>query len=149
VRRDRPKLAPWDKLSDDGVFALLRSYEAGVRDGWREAKQPEQSSNRQQIPPDVLSCPTGTTPKRGALFRTMFYAVIRELVPDNGVEDDMFKGMHQHMVRMAIADLAGSLLTYAIDDTNHLDNSVWAALIDEIRNEMRAKILAEDIETTH
>src|SRR5690242_10186275 len=80
VRRDRPKLAPWDKLSDDGVFALLRSYEAGVRDGWREAKQPEQSSNRQQIPPDVLSCPTGTTPKREALFRTMFYAVIRELV---------------------------------------------------------------------
>jgi hypothetical protein len=79
----------------------------------------------------------------------MFYAVIRELVPDSGVEEDMFKGMHQHMVRMAIADLAGSLLTYAIDDTNHLDNSVWAALIDEIRNEMRAKILAEDIETTH
>jgi hypothetical protein len=143
VRRHRPKLAPWDKLGDDGVFALLRSYEAGLRDGGRAAKQPERSSNGRQAVLDPLRCPTGTTPQRSAPFRTMFDAIFCKLVPDGVVEDDVFKGMHQHMVRMAIADLAATLLTYAIDDTDQLDNSVWTALIDEIRDEMRAKVLAE------
>jgi hypothetical protein len=74
----------------------------------------------------------------------MLDAVMCELLPDDVVEDDMFKGMHQHMVRMAIADLSATLMTYAIDDTEKLDNSVWTALIDEIRDKMRAKVLAED-----
>jgi len=73
----------------------------------------------------------------------MFDAVMRELLPDGVSEDDIFNGMHQHMVRMAIADLASTLLTYAVSDTEQFDNSVWTALIDEIRDEMRAKILAE------
>jgi hypothetical protein len=77
----------------------------------------------------------------------MYNTVICELVPEVGVEEDMFKGMHQHMVRMAIADLAASLLTHAVDDADELDNSVWAALVDEIRDEMRAKILDEDGDT--
>jgi hypothetical protein len=32
----------------------------------------------------------GTTPQREALFRAMFHAVIRELVPKKGVEEDIF-----------------------------------------------------------
>jgi hypothetical protein len=142
VRRHRPKV-PWDQLNEDIVFALLGSYEAGVRNGWRAARQPEQSSNGRRALPDSLSCPMGTTPQREALFRAMFHAVIRELVPKNGVEEDMFKGIHQHTVRMAIADLAASLLTYAVDDSDELCKPVWAKLVDEIRDEMRAGILEE------
>jgi hypothetical protein len=55
------------------------------------------------------------------------------------------QGIHQHTARIAIADLAASLLTYAIDDADGIDNSVWAALVDEIRDEMRANILESDL----
>ena len=144
VRCRRIKLAPWDELDDDAGFALISAYEAGARDACRAAKQPEQSSKDQQTVPDALSCPMGSTPQREALFRRMFHTVIRELVPEDGVIEEMFKDMHQHMARMAIADLAASLLTYAIDDVDQLDNSVWTALVDEIRDEMRASILTED-----
>jgi hypothetical protein len=144
VRRQRTKLAPWDELDDDAVFALMSAYEAGARDAWRAAKQPEQSSKDQQAAPDALSCPVGSAPQREALFRRMFYAIIRELVPEEGIEDDVFKGMHLHMVRMAIAALAASLLTYAVDDADELDNTVWTAFVDEIRDEMRAAILGKD-----
>ena len=94
-------LPPWDELDDDVVFAFLHSYEAGVRDGWRAATQPEQTSKDEQAAPDALGCPMGTTPQQALLFRTMFHAVIRELVPPNGVEEDMFNDIHQHTVRMA------------------------------------------------
>jgi hypothetical protein len=144
VRRDRPKLPVWDELDDDFVFAFLETYDAGVRDGWSAARQPEQSSKVQDGVRDALSCPMGTTPQRDALFRRMFNAVIHELVPASGVEDDMFKGIHQHTARMAIADLAVALLPFAIDDVDHLDNSIWTSLVDEIRDEMRAIVLAEE-----
>ena len=144
VRRQRTTLAPWDELDDDVVFALLGAYEAGARDAWRAAKQPQQNSKDRQAIPDVLDCPMGSTPQREELFRRMFHAVIRDLVPPNGVEDDLFNGIHQHTARMAIADLAASLLTNAIDDTDELENFVWTALVDEIRDEMRASILGED-----
>jgi hypothetical protein len=144
VRRLRTKLPPWDELGSDLVFALFRAYEAGARDAWRAAKQPEHSSKDQQAVPDALGCPTGSTPQREALFRRMLDSVLRDLVPPDGAEDDLFKGIHQHTARMAIADLAASLLTYAIEDVDELGNSVWAALVDEIRDEMRAMILAQE-----
>jgi len=74
----------------------------------------------------------------------MFGCVIRALVPPDGVEDDLFKGIHQHTARMAIADLAASLLPFAIDDTAELDNSVWTALVNEMRDEMIAMILGKE-----
>ena len=46
--------------------------------------------------------------------------------------------------RMAIADLAASLLTFAIEDTDGLDNSVWTALVNEMRDEMIAMILGKE-----
>ena len=143
VRRQRTKLPPWDELGSDLVFALFRAYEAGARDAWRAAKQPEQSKD-QQAAPDALGCPIGSTPQREALFRRMFGSVVRDLVPPDGAEDDLFNGIHQHTVRMAIADLAASLLTFAIEDADELDDSVWAALVDEIRDEMRAMILGQE-----
>jgi hypothetical protein len=105
------------------------------------AKQPEQSNKDQPTESDMLSCPMGSTPQREALFRSKFGAVVRALVPPDGVEEDMFKGTHQHTARLAIADLAASLLTHAIEDADELDNSVWVALVDEIRDEMRATLL--------
>jgi hypothetical protein len=51
----------------------------------------------------------------------MFYSIIRELVPEEGTEEDVFKGMHLHMVRMTIAALAASPLTYAVADADELD----------------------------
>jgi hypothetical protein len=129
VRCDRTKLPPWDELGSDLVFALFDAYEAGARDAWRAAKQPEQSKD-QQAAPDALGCPMGSTPQREALFRRMFGSVVRDLVPPDGVEEDLFKGIHQHTARMAIADLAASLLTLAIEDVDELDDSVWAALVD-------------------
>lgn len=86
----------------------------------------------------------GSSPQRGALFRKMFDAVMNEVVPEDVVVEDVFKGMHQHMVRMAIADLAASLLTCAVDDADEFDDSVWTAFVDQIRDEMRATILAQD-----
>jgi hypothetical protein len=71
----------------------------------------------------------------------MFYSVLRDLVPPDGLEEDLFKGVHQHTARMAIADLAASLLTLAIEDVDELDDSVWTALVDEMRDEMCATIL--------
>jgi hypothetical protein len=141
ARRQRTKLPPWDELDADVVFALISAYEAGARDACRAAKQPEQSSKDQQAVPDALGCAMGSTPQREALFRRMFHTVIRELVPEDGVMEDMFKGIHQHAARMAIADLAASLLTHAVDDADELGNSVWAEFVDEIRDEMRATIL--------
>ena len=44
----------------------------------------------------------------------------------------------------ALPAMAASLLTNAIDDTDELENFVWTALVDEIRDEMRASILGED-----
>jgi hypothetical protein len=61
-----------DGLDDDVVFALLRSYEAGVSDGWRAAQQPEQPGKERQAEPEALRCPMGSTPQRQALFRRMF-----------------------------------------------------------------------------
>jgi len=144
VRRQRTGLPPWNELGSDFVFALLHAYEAGARDAWRAAKQPEQSSRDQQAVPDVLGCPMGSTPQREALFRRMFDSVLRDLVPPDGAEEEAFKGIHQHAARMAIADLAASLLTYAIEDTDKLDNSVWTALVNEMRDEMIAMILGKE-----
>ena len=144
LRRQRTKLPPWDELGSDLILALRRAYEAGARDAWRAAKQPEQSSKDQQAAPDTLGCPMRSTPQREALFERMFKAVVCELVPLDGLEEEVFKGIHQHAARMAIADLAASLLIYAIEDADELDNSVWAALVDEIRDEMRATILGQE-----
>jgi hypothetical protein len=143
LRRERTSLPPWDELGSNLVFALLHAYEAGARDAWRAAKQPEQSED-QQAAPDALGCPMGSTPQREALFRRMFGSVIRDLVPPDGVEEEAFKGIHQHTARMAIADLAASLLTYAIADADELDSSVWTALVNEMRNEMVATILGKE-----
>jgi hypothetical protein len=44
---------------------------------------------------------------------------------------------------MAIADLAASLLMHAVDDSDELCKPVWAKLVDEIRDKMRAGILEE------
>jgi hypothetical protein len=49
VRRQRTKLPLWDELGADLAFALLHAYEAGSRDAWRAAKQPEQSNKDQQL----------------------------------------------------------------------------------------------------
>jgi hypothetical protein len=141
MRHQRTRLPPWDELGSDLVFALLNAYEAGARDARRAAKQPEQSSLDQQAASDALGCPMGSTPQREALFRRMFYSVLRDQVPPDGLEEDVFKGVHQHTARMAIADLAASLLTLAIEDVDELDDSVWTALVDEMRDEMCARIL--------
>jgi hypothetical protein len=45
---------------------------------------------------------------------------------------------------MAIADLAEWLSTHAVDDSEELCNPIWAALMHEIRDEMRASILAQN-----
>ena len=37
-----------------------------------------------------------------AIFRRMYHAIIHELIPEDGVVEDMLKGMHQRMVRMAM-----------------------------------------------
>jgi hypothetical protein len=75
----------------------------------------------------------------------MFGSVIRDLVPPDGVEEDLLKGIHQHTARIAIADLAASLLRFAIEDTDGLDNSVWTALVvNEVRDEMIAMILGKE-----
>jgi len=58
--------------------------------------------------------------------------------------EEAFEGFHQHTARMAIADLAASLLTFAIEDTDGLDNSVWTALVNEMRDEMIAMILGKE-----
>jgi hypothetical protein len=109
VRRQRTRLAPWDELDDDAIFALIRAYEAGARDACRAVKEPEQSSKNQQAVPDALSCPMGSTPQREALFRKMFNAVIDVLVPGDSAIEDMFKDVPQHMARMARRlDRAGS-----------------------------------------
>jgi hypothetical protein len=140
VRRQRTSLPTWDELGSDLVFALLSAYEAG----WRAARQPERNSTDQQGVPDALSCPMGTTPQREALFRRMFDSVLRDLVPPDGVEEEAFKGIHQHSARMAIADLAASLLTHAIADADELNNSAWTALVNEMRDEMIAMILGKE-----
>jgi hypothetical protein len=50
---------------------------------------------------------------------------------------DLFKGIHQHTARLAIARLASWLLTRAVwDDLNELDDSGWKKLLDEFRDEM-------------
>jgi|SRR5688572_20167079 hypothetical protein len=143
ARRQRTELPAWDELGDDIVFALLHAYRAGTLEGWTAAKQPARSGKDLRAVPDALSCPIGSTPQREALFRKMFDAVICELVPPDGVMEDMFKDLHPYTVRMATADLAASLLTHAVDDCD-IDDLVWAGLVDEIRNEMRASILAQE-----
>jgi hypothetical protein len=134
VRRERIRLPPWDELGPDLVHALFDAYEAGARDAWRAAKQSDQRGQDQQAVPDALGCPMGRTTQRQALFRRMHNSVLRGLVPPDGVEEDAFKGIHQHTARMAIADLAASLLPFAIEDTDELDSSVWVALVDEMRD---------------
>jgi len=64
-------LLPWDGLDDDVVFALLRSYEAGVSDGWRAATA-RAARQGAAAEPETLSCPMGSTPQRQAIFRRMF-----------------------------------------------------------------------------
>src|SRR5262245_54918416 len=123
VRRQRTMLPAWDELGSDLIFALLCAYQAGARDAWRAERQPKQGSKDQQTARDALGCPMGTTPQREALFRRMFVSVLRDLVPPDGVVEDLFKSIHQHTARMTIADLAASLLTYAIGDCDKLDNS--------------------------
>jgi hypothetical protein len=66
------------------IFALRRSYEAGLRDGGRAAKQPAQTNNDQQAAPDALDCSIGSTPQREVLFRRLLDAVMCELLPDRG-----------------------------------------------------------------
>jgi hypothetical protein len=88
-------------------------------------------------------------PPREALFRRMFHAVIHELVPPNAVVEDMFKGAHKYAARMAIADLAASLLTHAVDDADELDRAEWIALVDEIATEMRVTILPQSRPRPH
>jgi hypothetical protein len=43
-----------------------------------------------------------------------------------------------------LPDLAASLSTHAVDDSDELFNPIWAALMHEIRDEMRASILAQN-----
>jgi hypothetical protein len=140
LRRELTTLEPWNQLNEAFAAAMIRAYEAGARDA-REAKQLPVAQGHKVQQGGALDFSHGRSPQREALFRRMYNAVICELVPEEGVEDDVFKGMHQHMVRMAIADLAASLLPFAVDDADELDNSVWAALVDEIRDEMRLTIL--------
>jgi hypothetical protein len=129
VRRQRAKLPPWDELDDDVVFAVLRAYEAGAR---RAAKQPEQGSKDQQAAPARRLRSTTE-----ALAERMFAAVERELRGEVHGEMDVFKGIHQHTARMAIARMASWLLTRAVwDDLNELDDSGWKKLLDEFCDEM-------------
>src|SRR5262249_53090200 len=98
----------------------------------------------------ALDVPLGSSPQREALFRRRFGAVLRELLPNaDDVEDDVFKGIHQHAVRMAIADLAASLLTHAVDDMDIFEDFVWEERVDEMRDEMRGTILAVSEEIAH
>ena len=45
---------------------------------------------------------------------------------------------------MAIDHLAAELLPFTIEDTDGLDNSVWTALVNEMRDEMIAMILGKE-----
>ena len=72
-----------------------------------------------------MTTPEGSWPERQALFRKMFDAVMNELVRRDGVtvEEEVFKGLHQRTVLMAIADLAASLVVFA----NEADGNTAAA----------------------
>ena len=72
---------------------------------------------------------------RDALARRMHNAIICELIPDGGAVEDIFKGMNQHVVLCAIADLAASLVV----DANEARGKYccdWAKMVDEVHGEM-------------
>jgi hypothetical protein len=148
ARRERPTLVPFDQLHDDSAFAVIRAYYAGHRDAWGWKEQLEQASKGQQAEQEGGLAAFNRPPQREALFRRMFDAVIRELVPEDGVVEDVFKGIPQHIARMAIADLAASLLVDATDDQDWDEdaNLMWTKLVNEIRDEMHETILGLDEE---
>src|SRR5262245_31195562 len=66
--------------------------------------------------PSVANNMTEHENGRAALASRMFDAITRKLFPENAVarfEEELFKGMDQHMVLGAIADLAARLIVRA------------------------------------
>jgi len=56
------------------------------------------------------------------------------------------KCTHPHMVRTAIADLAASLLTYAVDDFDIAEDDIdemWVEPVGEVCNEIRSTIYGD------
>jgi hypothetical protein len=70
---------------------------------------------------------------RQTLARRMHEAVLDKLVPENGVEEEVFQGMEQHVVLGAIADLAELLIVdsaWAGGDCN------WREMVGKVHGEM-------------
>jgi hypothetical protein len=69
----------------------------------------------------------------------MFDAVMNELVRRDGVtvEEEVFKGLHQRTVLMAIADLAASLVVFANEADGEYGSGDWLEMADEVADEMR------------
>jgi len=74
---------------------------------------------------------------RKLLYERMYHAVIRELIPegDERCAEEIFEGMDQFTVLMAIADLAGALIVDSTWDEGNSED--WAQLIQVVTNEMR------------
>jgi hypothetical protein len=59
-------------------------------------------------------------------------------------EEEIFQGMDQHTVLMAIADLASALIVPSIEADGDEDYGVnWARLADVVAEEMRRTLLGE------
>jgi hypothetical protein len=72
---------------------------------------------------------------REALARRMHEAITGELIPEGGAVEDIFKGMDQHVVLCAIADLAASLIVDANESRgNYCCN--WREMVGEVHGEM-------------
>jgi len=78
--------------------------------------------------------------ERAALASRMFDAITRKLFPENAVarfEEELFKGMDQHMVLGAIADLAARLIVRANEADGGYALCDWGSMVDEVSNELR------------
>jgi hypothetical protein len=89
----------------------------------------------------------GRCPEREALFRKMYDAVIEKLIgeEDDIAEEEVFKGMAQHTVLMAIADLATILISHAafVDDAFDGTDCEYVEMVDEVAEQVRRTLLGE------
>src|SRR5262245_14053178 len=79
---------------------------------------------------------------RNLLFERMYHAVIRELIPESEINnrsvEEIFEGMDQQMVLMAIADLAAALIVDSAWPEGTSGN--WPKLIEAVAYEMRCQL---------
>jgi hypothetical protein len=94
---------------------------------------------------DLMTTPEGSWPEREALFRKMFEAVMNELIRRDGVtvDEQVFKGMRQRIVLMAITDLAASLVVLANEADGEYGGGDWMEMTDNFAEEMSRRLVED------